>query len=127
MPRKPPTEKVHGVPPRVQGSSSRYSTSRYPTCARPGEPVNQVFVLFSNDLEGFLPYTLVISEEEGLEFTSLSIAPDFVVNPLNLIKAELVSYDALMKDAFFVSLSKSILARPGRAGCADGARQPTPW
>merc|ERR1712232_904690 len=97
MPRKPPAEKVHGVPPRVPGSSSRYSTSRYPTCARPGEPVNQVFVQFSNDLEGFLPYTLVISEEHGLEFTSLSQSPDFRLNPLHIMKVHLVSYETLMQ------------------------------
>lgn len=123
MPRKPPTAKVHGVPPRMQTSSSRYSTSRYPTCARPGEPVNQVFVQFSNDLEGFLPYTLVISEEHGLEFTSLSSSPDFMLDPLNVMRVELVSYDALMKDAFFVSLSRSVLVRPGRP-CSGASTPP---
>jgi len=74
--------------------------------------VNKVYVQFSNDLEGFLPYTLVISEEQGLEFTSLSSSPDFNLNPLNVIRTIRVSYDELMQDAFFTSLGKSVLERP---------------
>lgn len=83
-----------------------------PSCARPGEPPNKVFVQFSNDLEGFLPYTLLISEEHGLEFSSLSASPDFSLDPLNFIDVSRVQYDALMHDAFFLSLSRSIHARP---------------
>mmetsp|Transcript_128962 Transcript_128962/g.413031 ORF Transcript_128962/g.413031 Transcript_128962/m.413031 type:complete len:339 (-) Transcript_128962:72-1088(-) len=83
-----------------------------PNYGRPGDPVNKVYVEFSNDLEGFLPYTLVISEDQGLEFTSLSSSPDFQLNPLNVIKTQSVSYDELMQDAFFMSLSKSVLERP---------------
>jgi len=79
---------------------------------RPGEPVNKVFVQFSNDLEGFLPYTLVISEEQGLEFTSLSTSPDFALDPLGIIKADRIGYNALMRDAFFINLSRSIMSRP---------------
>jgi len=118
VPKRPPAGKVHGVPPSLAGSSSRYSTSRYPTCARPGEPVNQVFVQFSNDLEGFLPYTLVISEEHGLEFTSLAPTPDFVLDPLIIMKVIRVPYDALMEDTYFINLSKSVLARPGKISSA---------
>eukprot|EP00928_Gymnodinium_smaydae_P086806 TRINITY_DN71229_c0_g1_i1.p1 TRINITY_DN71229_c0_g1~~TRINITY_DN71229_c0_g1_i1.p1 ORF type:complete len:369 (-),score=31.96 TRINITY_DN71229_c0_g1_i1:131-1129(-) len=125
MPRKPPADKVHGLPNMAVYTSSRYSTSRYPSCARPGEPVNQVFVMFSNDLEGFLPYTLVISEEHGLEFSSLTTSPDFAMNPVNIMKLSLVSYDDLMRDAFFVSHSKSVLARP-QGGAATPPRPSTP-
>lgn len=118
LPMKPPT-RVKGTPPVCSSESSRMSGNRYPSCARPGEPVNQVFVQFSNDLEGFLPYTLVISEDQGLEFTSLGQNPDFALDPLNLIKVERLGYETLMRDAFFVSLSKSIMARPE-------LRQPSP-
>lgn len=73
--------------------------------------MNKVYVQFSNDLEGFLPYTLVISEAQGLEFTSLCASPDFTFDPLNIIKVSRVDFDILMRDAFFVSLSKSIHQR----------------
>jgi hypothetical protein len=70
-----------------------------------------VYVQFSNDLEGFLPYTLVISEAQGLEFTSLCNSPHFALDPLNIMKVSRIDFDALMKDAFFTSLSRSILQR----------------
>jgi len=94
------------------GSSTSRSDLEQQSCARPGEPVNKVYVQFSNDLEGFLPYTLVISEEMGLEFNSLSHHPDCALNPLNVIRINKLSYEDLMQDAFFTSLSKSVLARP---------------
>jgi len=101
--RSPPyrSEPSTRTPPRSQAVS----------WARPGEPVNKVYVQFSNDLEGFLPYTLVISEAQGLEFTSLCASPDFTLDPLNIIKVSRVDFDVLMRDAFFVSLSKSIHQR----------------
>mmetsp|Transcript_106934 Transcript_106934/g.284532 ORF Transcript_106934/g.284532 Transcript_106934/m.284532 type:complete len:329 (-) Transcript_106934:12-998(-) len=95
--------------PLTYSATSRSSAG--PSCARAGEPVNKVYVQFSNDLEGFLPYTLVISEAMGLEFTSLSSSPDFTMDPLNILKADRVSYEDLMEDPFFVSLSKHILGR----------------
>lgn len=79
--------------------------------ARPGEPVNKVYVQFSNDLEGFLPYTLVISEAQGLEFTSVCSSPDFTIDPLSIMKVSRVDFDTLIKDSFFSSLSKSIRQR----------------
>jgi len=103
-----------GMPPplRPMCNSTSSRSSGAPTCARPGEPVNKVYVQFSNDLEGFLAYTLVISEEQGLEFTSCAPAnPDFQLDPLNILKTERVGYELLMNDKFFVSLSRSILSR----------------
>lgn len=109
-------------PPKLVASCDRASKSPVPdsgsargaapSCARPGEPPNKVYVLFSNDLEGFLPYTLLISEEQGLEFTSLSVSPDFTLDPLSFIEVTRVQYDALMQDNFFLSLARSVLARP---------------
>jgi hypothetical protein len=89
--------------------------------------VNKVYVQFSNDLEGFLPYTLVISEAQGLEFTSLGSNPDFTLDPLNIMKVSRVDFDALMKDAFFSSLSKSIHQRisAGDVNTADRGAWPT--
>lgn len=79
---------------------------------RPGEPINKVYVQFSNDLEGFLPYTLVISEDAGLEFKSLVATPDFQIDPLNVLKAMRIEYERLIEDAFFQSLASSITSRP---------------
>jgi len=78
---------------------------------RPGEPVNKVFVQYSNDLEGFLPYTLVISEEHGLEFFSLSGHPDFLIEPLNVLVSTVVDYDTVMQDSFFSNLARNIMDR----------------
>merc|ERR1711920_375716 len=66
----------------------------------------------SNDLEGFLPYTLVVSEEMGLEFAALSRSPDFSLNPLNVFQIQKLDYEELMHDAFFASLSRRVLERP---------------
>lgn len=85
---------------------------------RPGEPMNKVFVQLSTDLEGFLPYTLVISAESGLEFFSLSAYPDFVVDPSRVIHASMVEYDSLMADSFFAALSRAVRAK------ANGCPQP---
>lgn len=112
LPQKPrswATGAAQGVP---LGMSTSSRTDGGPSCARPGEPVNKVYVQFSNDLEGFLPYMLVISEELGLEFCSLSLNPDFSLNPLNVMRLNKVSYEELMHDSFFASLSKSVLERP---------------
>jgi len=45
------------------------------------------------------------------------------------VQAEMVSYDALMNDAFFASLSKSVQSRPGRPGSAEAPppRTPAAW
>lgn len=98
-------------PYRSEPSTRTPLRSQAISWARPGEPVNKVYVQFSNDLEGFLPYTLVISEAQGLEFTSLCASPDFTLDPLNIIKVSRVDFDVLMRDAFFMSLSKSIHQR----------------
>lgn len=98
----------HSPPYRSESSTRTPPRSQVVSWARPGEPVNKVYVQFSNDLEGFLPYTLVISEAQGLEFTSLCASPDFTLDPLNILKVSRVDFDILMRDAFFVSLSKSI-------------------
>eukprot|EP00930_Biecheleria_cincta_P080818 TRINITY_DN6928_c0_g1_i4.p1 TRINITY_DN6928_c0_g1~~TRINITY_DN6928_c0_g1_i4.p1 ORF type:complete len:242 (-),score=35.21 TRINITY_DN6928_c0_g1_i4:111-836(-) len=60
---------------------------------------------------GFLPYTLIISEEIGLEFTSLTPAPRFVVDPGDIVKASQIGYDALLQDRSFSKLCRSISAR----------------
>jgi hypothetical protein len=91
--------------------------------------VNKVYVQFSNDLEGFLPYTLVISEAQGLEYSSLCSSPDFTLDPLNIMKVSRVDFDTLMKDAFFTSLSKSIhqrIAAGGSGAAAPSRHQPHP-
>lgn len=94
------------------GLSSSSRASAGPTCARPGEPVNKVYVLLSNDLEGFLPYALVISEEAGLEFSSLTANPDFMLPPHRITRITRLSQAELHRDAFFASLSRSVLQRP---------------
>lgn len=91
---------------------------------RPGEPVNKVFAQFSNDLEGFLPYSLVVSDETGLEFKAIGAHPGFQIDPLNVLKAGSLDYETLALDSLFVSLSKSISARPLPADeAAGGSRQ----
>lgn len=129
LPRKPESWDT-GAPQQTNfalGSTTSRSDLE-PSCAKPGEPVNKVYVQFSNDLEGFLPYTLVISEEMGLEFASLAQtqraqrSPDFLLNPLNMIRIGKLSYEELMRDAFFASLSKNLLERPE---LWPGAKVPT--
>jgi len=116
------------VPWRSPPSQSSRNTGRSsaPSYARPGEPVNKVYVQFSNDLEGFLPYTLVISEAQGLEFTSLGSSPDFTLDPLNIMKVSRIDFDTLMKDSFFTSLSKSIHQRISIGGISDADRSAWP-
>lgn len=83
-----------------------------PTPSRPDEPQNKVYVQFSNNFEGFMPYLLLITEEQGLMFTSLSShSADFTLDPLSFITVQRIDYDGLMKDAFFQNLSKGVLAR----------------
>lgn len=115
LPQKP--EVLATALPRLRCPPSSGQSSR--SYGRPGEPVNKVYVQFSNDLEGFLPYTLVISDETGLEFRAISGHPDFKIDPLNVLKASRIDYDTLMGDAFFASLSKSISGRTVQA--ADAA------
>lgn len=112
LPTKPMATQEWAPPLTRPSPTLCSSTSSRQGGGRQKDPVNKVYVQFSNDLEGFLPYTLVISEEQGLEFTSCSISPDFTLDPLNIIKADRVSYDTLMNDSFFVSLFKSIQKRP---------------
>eukprot|EP00930_Biecheleria_cincta_P080817 TRINITY_DN6928_c0_g1_i2.p1 TRINITY_DN6928_c0_g1~~TRINITY_DN6928_c0_g1_i2.p1 ORF type:complete len:258 (-),score=38.49 TRINITY_DN6928_c0_g1_i2:111-884(-) len=92
-------------------SNGQIDSAHGVTCGRPGEPLNKVCLLLSNDLEGFLPYTLIISEEIGLEFTSLTPAPRFVVDPGDIVKASQIGYDALLQDRSFSKLCRSISAR----------------
>eukprot|EP00441_Pelagodinium_beii_P007037 CAMPEP_0197693580 /NCGR_PEP_ID=MMETSP1338-20131121/112703_1 /TAXON_ID=43686 ORGANISM="Pelagodinium beii, Strain RCC1491" /NCGR_SAMPLE_ID=MMETSP1338 /ASSEMBLY_ACC=CAM_ASM_000754 /LENGTH=244 /DNA_ID=CAMNT_0043276345 /DNA_START=31 /DNA_END=761 /DNA_ORIENTATION=+ len=88
-------------------------------CGRPGDPLNKVCLLLSHDFEGFLPYTLIISEEVGLEFSSLTTsAPDFVVDPGNIVKADRLSYDALRQDRSVGRLCRTIAMRPDLQGSA---------
>jgi len=83
-----------------------------PTPSRPDEPQNKVYVQFSNNFEGFMPYLLLITEEQGLMFTSLSShSADFTLDPLSFITVQRIDYDGLMKDAFFQNLSRGVLAR----------------
>lgn len=100
-------------------SSRAGGRSSAPSWARPGEPVNKVYVQFSNDLEGFLPYTLVISEAQGLEYTSICSSPDFTLDPLNIMHVSRVDFDSLMQDSFFSSLSKSIRQRIANGGASE--------
>merc|ERR1719291_1052635 len=97
LPTKPLATQEWAPPPTRPSPTLCSSTSSRQGNGRPKDPVNKVYAQFSNDLEGFLPYTLVISEEQGLEFTSLSSSPDFNLNPLNVIRTIRVSYDELMQ------------------------------
>jgi len=109
--------------PEVLATSQRYrgpSSIEGKNFGRPGEPVNKVFVQFSNDLEGFLPYSLVISDEIGLDFKAMNAHPNFRIDPLNVLKAARLDYASLMKEETFISLSKSITARPLPADAAAG-------
>lgn len=101
---------------------------------RAEDPPNKVYVQFSDNFEGFLPYTLLITEEQGLMFTSLfSFAADFALDPMQFITISRISYDALMRDSFFLNLSRSISARPelqqqrGRGDAELGERIRPPY
>jgi len=128
IPRKPDAMST-GVRRRGENDAPTSPVMGGRSYGRPGEPVNKVFVQYSNDLEGFLPYTLVISEDHGLEFFSLSGHPDFVIDPLNVLSSNVVDYEMLMKDAFFSNLSRSILERSDLKEQAlelSAASKPTP-
>lgn len=113
---RPPHEWVPTVPVRAISSSSRECTPMPTPVGRADEPQNKVYVQFSDDFEGFLPYLLLITEEQGLMFTSLSPSPDFVLDPLQFITVARIEYDALVQDSFFVNLSRSILGRKRMLG-----------
>ncbi|CAK9073533.1 unnamed protein product [Durusdinium trenchii] len=82
-------------------------------CGRPGEPLNKVCLLVSTDLEGFLPYRLIISEERGFDFASLSPAPDFCLEPAHVVKVQRISLDAWQQDRSFGLLCRTVEARSG--------------
>eukprot|EP00933_Yihiella_yeosuensis_P022937 TRINITY_DN17950_c0_g3_i1.p1 TRINITY_DN17950_c0_g3~~TRINITY_DN17950_c0_g3_i1.p1 ORF type:complete len:312 (+),score=46.02 TRINITY_DN17950_c0_g3_i1:121-936(+) len=108
IPRKPPLARLPVQPAALW---SGLGTEGNVSCGRPGEPLNKVCLLASNDLEGFLPYTLVISEEVGLQFTSLSMSPDFSLDPVHILAASRVGYNHYLEDRCFGELCRRISAR----------------
>lgn len=108
---KVPHEWVPTAPSKPKQPWNQMATPT-PTPSRPDEPQNKVYVQFSNNFDGFMPYLLLITEEQGLMFTSLSShSSDFTLDPLSFITVQRIDYDGLMKDAFFQNLSKGVLAR----------------
>jgi len=72
-------------------------------------------VQFSNDLEGFLPYTLVISDELGLEFKPVGGQHTEVkLDPLNVMKATRLDWESVFEDPVFAQQLKEVSERPGR-------------
>lgn len=110
-----PKDWVLTIPPRYLRDTPSELTPT-PTPPRPNEPQNKVYVQFCNTFEGFLPYLLLITEEHGLMFTSLSHAADFCLDPINFLQVFRVEYDILMKDSFFANLSRSIWEHKSRQG-----------
>lgn len=108
-----PQDWVLTIPPQYLRDTPSELTPT-PTPPRPGEPQNKVYVQFCDNFEGFLPYLLLITEEHGLMFTSLSHAADFSMDPINFLQVFRVEYDALMKDSFFSNLSRSIREHKSR-------------
>mmetsp|Transcript_37201 Transcript_37201/g.58809 ORF Transcript_37201/g.58809 Transcript_37201/m.58809 type:complete len:225 (+) Transcript_37201:51-725(+) len=106
MPEKPLPALPETVAPKIQ----RRIFSRS-CCGRPGEPLNKVCLLVSSDLEGFLPYKLIISEDKGFNFTSLSPAPDFLLEPAHLIKVQRITFEAWEGDRSFGLLCRTVEAR----------------
>lgn len=108
---KVPHEWVATAPSKPKQPWQQMATPT-PTPSRPDEPQNKVYVQFSNNFEGFMPYLLLITEEQGLMFTSLSShSADFTLDPLSFITVQRIDYEGLMKDAFFQNLSRGVLAR----------------
>lgn len=111
LPQRP--EVLSTGQPRSRHHSSGSSAKHQ---GRPGEPVNKVYAQFSNDLEGFLPYTLVISDELGLEFKPVGDKyVEFRLDPLNVLKAACLDFDTLSLDPVFSQLRKAVSDRPDRA------------
>lgn len=126
-----PQDWVLTIPPQyLRGEPSELTPT--PTPPRPDEPQNKVYVQFCDNFEGFLPYLLLITEEHGLVFTSLSHASDFSLDPINFLQVYRVEYDVLIKDSFFSNLSriiwehKSRLLRNQKAALEDCVRPPYP-
>ncbi|CAJ1416380.1 unnamed protein product [Effrenium voratum] len=112
LPVRPPP--VPAERPKLQ----RKSISRV-CCGRPGEPLNKVCLLASTDLEGFLPYRLIISEERGLDFASLTTAPDFSLEPSDVVKVQRISHQAWLEDRAFAFLCRTVKARTDLQAFAD--------
>lgn len=100
------TETLNG---EVSSSSYRGDHDQLRSDQVPSEPLNKVYVQFSNDLEGFLPYILVVSDAQGMEFrSSTEDYPDFALSPAHILHLKLLLRGDLERDAFFASLSKSV-------------------
>eukprot|EP00928_Gymnodinium_smaydae_P007494 TRINITY_DN12696_c0_g1_i1.p1 TRINITY_DN12696_c0_g1~~TRINITY_DN12696_c0_g1_i1.p1 ORF type:complete len:278 (-),score=50.56 TRINITY_DN12696_c0_g1_i1:174-1007(-) len=111
VPRRPRAEEaVTTRPPPTRPHEATSGLRLGQSCGRPGDAPNQVYVQFSNDLEGWLPYTLLISEEEGLMFKSLSLSPDFTLSIRSIRKVEITSMFAIQQDAFFGNHTRSVIA-----------------
>mmetsp|Transcript_105907 Transcript_105907/g.242498 ORF Transcript_105907/g.242498 Transcript_105907/m.242498 type:complete len:349 (+) Transcript_105907:10-1056(+) len=88
------------------------------------EPQNKVYVQFSDNFNGFLPYFLLITEEQGLMFTSLSAAPDFTLDPGLFITVHRVQTSDFANDAFFRAFSRNVMQR--KPATAEGAARIQP-
>ncbi|CAE8618898.1 unnamed protein product [Polarella glacialis] len=110
VPAKPSRARPATSP--TQGGYEATSPASSVSCGRPGEPLNKVCLLLSSDLEGFLPYTLVISEELGLAFTSLTPAATFVLDPGSILKEGRLGHEDFLRDHFWNHLCRTIGSRP---------------
>mmetsp|Transcript_9377 Transcript_9377/g.23699 ORF Transcript_9377/g.23699 Transcript_9377/m.23699 type:complete len:203 (+) Transcript_9377:339-947(+) len=79
-----------------------------------GEPANKVFVQFSNNLDGFVPCLLLLTEDEGLRFTRDPAPPIgrpswFIVEPGGFIKVcSPISRRRFLEDKFWRAHSKHV-------------------
>ncbi|CAE7526271.1 UGP1 [Symbiodinium natans] len=121
-----PDHPLPAVPEAVFQPGKQVAASRA-TCGRPGEPPNQVCLLVSNDLEGFLPYRLLVSEAKGLAFASATPAPDFSLDPADIIQVQRLPREAWQDDRPFSELRRRIEARKDLQSSADWSVQDRLW
>eukprot|EP00439_Symbiodinium_sp_Y106_P076607 s1483_g15.t1 len=121
-----PEYPLPAVPEAVFQATKPLGASRA-TCGRPGEPPNKVCLLVSSDLEGFLPYRLLISEEKGLDFASLTPCPDFALDPPDIVQVQRLPWEAWRDDRPFSELRRRIEARRDLQSTGEWSLQDRLW
>ncbi|CAE7430164.1 UGP1 [Symbiodinium sp. CCMP2592] len=121
-----PEYPLPAVPEAVCQATKPLGASRA-TCGRPGEPPNKVCLLVSSDLEGFLPYRLLISEEKGLDFASLTPCPDFALDPPDIVQVQRLPWEAWRDDRPFSELRRRIEARRDLQSTGEWSLQDRLW
>ncbi|OLP88568.1 UTP--glucose-1-phosphate uridylyltransferase [Symbiodinium microadriaticum] len=121
-----PQYPLPAVPEAVFQAAKPLGASRA-TCGRPGEPPNKVCLLVSSDLEGFLPYRLLISEEKGLDFASLTPCPDFALDPPDIVQVQRLPWEAWRDDRPFSELRRRIESRRDLQSTGEWSLQDRLW